>query len=99
MELRWDAQTVQWITRTLQTAKSKYLRQITISALSPTDPIQATVRQEWEDLDHILVQLVTLRSIRLKLDMDRSKCDDPEAQVQLFFPELASRVEFTRSNG
>ena len=57
------------------------------------------VRQEWEDLDHVLVQLVTLRSIRLKLDMDTSKCDDPEAQVQLFFPEFASRVEFTRLNG
>ena len=70
VEFRCGRPTVQWITMALQTARSENLQQITgtiylvgISANS----IEDTVRQEWQDLDRVLVQFWTSRSIRPKL--------------------------------
>ena len=66
VEFRLRNLDVRWINATLQTAGSKNLRQITIhfnSAvhLSQTDK---TTLLELQDLDHLLVQLWTTRSIR-----------------------------------
>ena len=65
VDLRTDTLAVEWITRTLQTITSKYLMQIAI-VVPPflTGLIHTTVRREWEDLDHVLVQFWTSRSIR-----------------------------------
>ena len=59
---------VEWITMTLQTVRSKNLRQITIRPDPNTSrTIEDTVRREWEDLDRLLVQFPASRSIRPKL--------------------------------
>ena len=94
MELHLNTQTgVKWITKTLQTAKSEYLEQITIFVpSSATNPVPATVNSEWEDLDHLLVQLWTSRSVRPRLGyMKKLECDDMEAWVPILLPELTSR--------
>lgn len=51
----------QWITRTLQTAKSENLRNIIIQ-LDESDDMMP-VRLEWQDVDDLLVELWTSRSI------------------------------------
>ena len=54
---------VQWIITTLQTAKTEHLQQITILTRFPFDGFVETDRPEWQELDHLLVQLWTSRSI------------------------------------
>ena len=93
MNLYWNSQTVQWVTGTLQTANSKYLQGIALS-LPFTRPVQATVRQEWEDLDHKLAQLWTTRSIRSKFKdarMTREYRSDVGIKARALLPELASK--------
>jgi len=57
--------TVRWITTTLKTIKSKNIQSIVIK---PTDDLLESVsegiRQEWHDLDRLLVQLCITHSIR-----------------------------------
>jgi hypothetical protein len=54
---------VQWITKTLLTAKN--LRRVSIySHIVFPEPIVETICQEWRDLDCLLVQLWTSHSIR-----------------------------------
>ena len=50
----------------LQTVGSKNLRQITIHPYiaSSNDPIEEETRQDWQDLDLLLVRLWTSHSIR-----------------------------------
>ena len=93
IQLNLNPRTVQWVTGTLRTAKSEYLRQITIFIPSSfTNPAQATVHREWEDLDHALVQLWTSRSVRPRLKYVKTpECDKVERQVRALLPELASR--------
>ena len=58
-------QKVQWITATLNTAKSTNLQEITIQ--SPYDfvtPTDESVNTSWLDLDRLLIQWFTSRSIR-----------------------------------
>ena len=56
---------VQRITMTLETVQSKNLRQITIhSHCTFTRLIEETARQEWRNLDRLLVQFWTSHSIR-----------------------------------
>ena len=51
---------VKWITTTFQTAKAKTLWQITVRVITNfVVPIQEMIRQEWHDLDHLLVELWT----------------------------------------
>ena len=60
---------VQWVSTTIQTAKSQGLRQINIysrfsSRTTYHLPVTETISRGWHDLDHLLVQLWTSRSIR-----------------------------------
>ena len=65
LEFRWHEPNVQWISAAIQTIKFGNLRKITLQ-LIPTLPdlLEDKVRLEWRDLDHLLVQLWTTRSIR-----------------------------------
>ena len=84
---------IQWITTTVKTAKSENLQQITIT-LYPTilTEMGETVYREWQDLDHLLVQLWTSRSIRPRVTYKRSKGeDDTRDLVSRLLPELTKR--------
>ena len=84
---------VRWITATLQTANSNSLWQITIhSDIVIFDSIGETDRQEWRELDRLLVQLWTSRSIRPKFAFtkERGRGDLGDFAPGLL-PELTSR--------
>ena len=93
MELHLNTQTVQWITKTLKTAESECLQQIIIYVSSSIiNTVQAAVHHEWEDLDHLLVQLWTSRSVRSKLKYTKPPgYDDVVAWVRDLLPELMGR--------
>ena len=56
---------VQWITTTLQTVKSKNLRSITVCPdHNYPETLGEAARQEWNDLDRLLVQFWSTHSIR-----------------------------------
>ena len=59
---------VQWVTAALRTAQSTNLRKITITIVvdpyRPLNQVGESTHREWQDLDHLLAQLWTLRSIR-----------------------------------
>jgi hypothetical protein len=79
---------VQWITATLQTATSPNLRRISIVSPMAFDPIEETTLQEWRDLDRLLVELWTSRSIRPEIKF----LYGGENMRRSLLPELASRV-------
>lgn len=70
-EFRLAGPHIRWIVMTLETAKTareKTLEQITIRTVANFhDLIEETVHQEWQDLDHLLVELWTSHSIRPKV--------------------------------
>ena len=90
----FDNLSVKWIVATLQTAKSKYLRQITIFSSTSFDTVEGEVRREWQDLDHLLVRLWTSRLIIPKIKYisapEREDVDLGEVAPSLL-PELVSR--------
>ena len=58
----------QWIARTLETAESINLQHITIrSPIAPALPMTEPVYLDWQDLDRVLLQFWTSRSIRPKI--------------------------------
>ena len=88
LELRWDGQDVRWITETLQTANSEVLHRITIFFyFAPFVPTRQTLR-EWHELDHLLVQLWTSRSIAPKIVYLKKVGSLPSRLL----PELMKRV-------
>ena len=96
VEFRPSEPNVKWISVALRTAKSKNLRQITIHLATRLmftmlrGPVGEITRQEWQDLDHLLVQLWTTRSIRPVFTFgDRGT--DSGALVSLLLPELVSK--------
>jgi len=64
LRFRWKRLSVQWITTTLRTIESKNLRHITIHPTS-AGTIEEAVRQEWQDLDRLLVQFCWVRFLGL----------------------------------
>ena len=87
---------MKWISATLRTAKSTNLRQITI--LICTFFMSAMLREpaseltrEWQDLDHLLVQLWTTRSIRLVFTYVTREKTGPRVLVSNLLPELVKR--------
>ena len=87
---------VQWIATTLETAKAKNLRRITICPiLDFGGPIGEAIRQEWQDLDRLLVDLWTSRSVRPRVAPVRymmwERENSPEEFVASLLPELTSR--------
>jgi len=79
---------VQWITTTLQTVKSEDLQQITLwpGADVFVRKIGEPVRQQWQDLDHLLVQLWASHSIRLEILWMRR--EDVREYAPSLLPEL-----------
>ena len=93
VEFLLNTQTIQWITDTLRSAKSGHLQQIAIT-VSPsfTSLVRATAVQEWEGLDHLLVQLWTSRSICPMLKYaETQKRDDLKTLVRVLLPEATNR--------
>ena len=69
LALRCRRPNVQWITTALQTVQSENLQRITIHPCHATSAsrIKEAVHREWQDLDHLLVQFWTSRSICPKI--------------------------------
>jgi hypothetical protein len=85
---------VQQITMALQTVQSENLQQITIrSCLTFPNPVGETIRQEWQDLDHLLVRFWALHSIRPKITYEvmGKGGDDLRAFAPTLLPELMGR--------
>ena len=81
---------IQRITMTLETVQSKDLRQITIHPYGTfSGLIGETARQEWQDLDRLLVQLWTSHSIRPKIVYEMGRGGNNLAPSLL--PELTRR--------
>ena len=81
---------VRWITATLRTVISKSLRRISIDLHDET--ISEAVNQEWQDLDHLLVQFWTSHSIRPRIVYVAKKGKgDLRDHVLSWLPELTRR--------
>ena len=95
VEFRWKQLEIQWITTSLQTAQSPNLRQITITLESlfvSIGSVGEAIHREWRDLDRLLVQLWTSRSILPKIGYRRQICgDDLRDFTPSLLPELTSR--------
>jgi hypothetical protein len=92
VELGCCGSNVRWITMTLQTTKSITLERVTIRIRSFKAPIAESAYREWQDLDHLLLQFWTSRSIRPKIrySWEEGGCDLREFAPRLL-PELTSR--------
>ena len=84
--------TVQWITIMIKTAKSSNLRSISIRLHSVRPPsVGATVYSEWQDLDHLLVELWISRSIPPKVKYNqRMGGINGEEYVASLLPKLTN---------
>ena len=93
VEFRLREPYVSWVNATLQTARSRNLRQIIIHIPATfRRSIDETARLEWQDLDHLLVRLWTTCSIRPVFTYEmKGEGTGPEAQVPELLPELMSR--------
>ena len=93
---------IQRFTMALQTVQSENLEQITIHPYATfADLTEERVRQEWQDLDRLLVQFWTLRSIRPKIKYEVGKGgNDLKAFAPSLLPELTRRglVDWSRSS-
>jgi hypothetical protein len=84
------------ITVALQTVQSKNLQRITIhpacGCTTSVNLIGEAVRQEWQDLDHLLLQFWATYSIRPKIMYEADKGgDDLRASAPSLLPELTRR--------
>ena len=77
MEFQQYEADIRWINATLKTAKSENLQKISIHfstvllLTNLVDPIDETICLEWQELDHLLVNLWTTRSVRLELTYEK----------------------------
>lgn len=56
---------IQWIITTLQTVRSKNLKEIVVCSYADfPNPLGEGLRRQWQDLDHLLVELSISRSVR-----------------------------------
>ena len=92
VEFHLERPTVQWIVTTLQTARTRHLQQITIVSVATFNLIEEMDRQEWQDLDHLLVRLWTSHSIitKMKCARARGRMVLREA-VRILLPQLVSK--------
>jgi hypothetical protein len=92
---RCGRSTIRWITTALESIQSKNLQQIT-ATIHPLatfgNPIEDTVRQEWQDLDRLLVQFWTSRSIRPKFTHETERGENGfRGLAPSLLPELMRR--------
>ena len=82
---------VQWITEILQTVKSKNVQHIQISIYTD-DEISEAIRQEWQDLDRLLVHFWTSYLVRPRVVyLLREGEKDMRDHAQSLLPELTRR--------
>jgi hypothetical protein len=90
VEFRCRGSNVRWITVALQTAESINLERIVIDTLERS--IAESAYREWQELDRLLLQFWTSRSIR---PMIKHRWEGEERDLREFvsrlLPELASR--------
>ena len=67
MEFYFTHLSVQWIVATLCTTNTQHLQQVTIHSDIGVCRVQEANRREWQDLDHLLVQLWTSHSVIQKI--------------------------------
>jgi hypothetical protein len=68
VKFRCDRPTIQWITTALRSIESKNLQHLIIDChFFLENPVGETVYQEWQDLDHLLVQFWASHSIHPKI--------------------------------
>lgn len=95
LELRWGDPNIQWIVMSLSTVKSESLQQITITIglyASFIHPVEASTNREWRDLDHLLIQLWTSRSILPRIKYQKRNGEDKVGELlSELLPKLASR--------
>ena len=87
VDFRSDMPDVQWITKSLESVEFESLRQVNITVNLPTDfthPIVGVFHRELVDLDRLLVELWTLRSVALHV-----RCGNVGGRSLL--PEIATR--------
>ena len=84
---------VQWVTKALQTVESEDLRLITFRPGPDTFlQLPESIRQQWQDLDRLLVQFWTSHSIRTKVTYQaRGRGDDLTDHLPSLLPELTRR--------
>jgi len=95
---------VQWVTEALQTIKSKNLQRITVRPVPGAflHTIEEPVRQQWHDLDRLLVQFWASHSIRPKVTYEAGmRKKDIRDYTPTLLPELTKRglvdlVEYKR---
>jgi hypothetical protein len=94
MKFWWIGSNIRWIIATLKTANVRSLRQVTIHTVVDVSDPSETVRREWQDLDCLLVELWTTRSVRPKITpviYAGGWENDPGEFVASLLPALASR--------
>ena len=81
----------EWITKTLNTVKSKNLHSLSLKLPRSgiEDPVWEVAHQEWLDLDRLLVQFWDSHKLRSKVIYATEK--DAKDEVAKFFPELTRR--------
>jgi hypothetical protein len=91
LSFRGGGPAIQQLTMALQTVQSKNLQQITIRPYNTfTNLNEEAVGQEWRDLDLLLVQFWTSRSIRPKIKHQVGE-NDFKVFAPGLFPELTRR--------
>ena len=87
---------IQWVTTTIKTIKSKNLQQIVIFSDTWNAILgqvrEAAVRQEWQDLDYLLLNLWTSHSVRPVLMYRREHgADNARGAAQMLLPDMTRR--------
>ena len=95
MEFRCHTIRIQWLTMSLRTVKPPNLRQITLT-MDPFivffGPVGEEIHQEWQDLDHLLVQLWTSHSVLPIIRFETTGNGDHLLNLASgLLPELTSR--------
>jgi len=94
---RCTKQRVKWISKALHTIRSRSLQRISLELprrdQAPTgDAIWEAVHQEWVDLDHLLVQFWTSRSLRPTVMYEPGELEEEmRVYVATLLPELTRR--------
>ena len=93
VQFRCGRPNIQWITMALQSIESKNLQQIIIHCYPIfAIPIGETVYRDWGDLDRMLVQFWTSRSIRPKIRYEaEEKGNDLKGLAPSLLPGLTRR--------
>ncbi|KAF9789183.1 hypothetical protein BJ322DRAFT_1017897 [Thelephora terrestris] len=100
VEFSWSLRNVWWITASLQTVKSKYLRQITIEVCSARFylPQIDVLLPEWEDLNRLSSELWISRSVLPKIKYyGAGYVLDLGEIAPIFLPELTKRLHLVAS--